>query len=142
MVCKPFSAETLPSSEPGAEFQSLPRSFLQWELNSPTLCGIASRRESRPEMETLSYESPIRLVQVTKATAPPHPTGGHMTCLRACLVYHQHGPPATSAPLAPQSLGSSRPCCPRDTMLTPTSGLLHMLFPSAYNSLSPSHLLV
>lgn len=35
VVRKPFSAETLPSSEPGAEFQSLPRSFLQWELTVP-----------------------------------------------------------------------------------------------------------
>lgn len=35
---------------------------------------------SRSEPETLSSGSPARLVQVTKATAPPHPTD-HVTCL-------------------------------------------------------------
>lgn len=96
----------------------------------PTLCGITWWQVSRPKMETLSSESPIRLVQVTNAqVTPPHPTGGYMTCLWACLVYHQGDPPATSASLAPQSLDSSCPCCPQDTMLPPTSGLLHMLFP-------------
>lgn len=125
---KPLSAGTLPSGEPGAEFQSPPRSSLQWELTIPHYVGLpgGGRADPRWRHSALKVQSDW---SVTKATAPPHPTGGHMTCLWACLVYHQGDPPATSASLAPQSLDSSCPCCPQDTVLPPTSGLLHKLFP-------------